>query len=119
MKKNSLALAFILLILTLLASSTLDICNSGFGQQVVNDLSMFQHDPARTGTKLWNFSIGAGISSSPADLNSMVYLGSWNYNVYPIGSETTPEATLNQAPTPRPALTLAQAPKPPVSIDMS
>ena len=52
---------------------------------------------ATTGAKLWNYTTGGGVDSSPAAVNGVVYVGSDDNNVYAIGNAT---AATSQATTP-------------------
>jgi outer membrane protein assembly factor BamB len=38
-----------------------------------------------TGAKLWSYTTGNYVQSSPAVINGMVYVGSFDGNVYPFG----------------------------------
>lgn len=45
---------------------------------------------ATTGAKLWNYTTGGAVESSPAVANGVVYVGSEDGNVYAIGSQAAP-----------------------------
>jgi outer membrane protein assembly factor BamB len=40
---------------------------------------------AKTGAKLWSYATGNSVSSSPAVVNSVVYVGSYDGKVYAFG----------------------------------
>ena len=54
---------------------------------------------ATTGAKLWNYTTGGGVDSSPAAVNGVVYVGSDDNNVYAIGNATaaTSQSMCSQA----------------------
>jgi PGF-CTERM protein len=56
---------------------------------------------AATGTKLWNYTTGFAVSSSPAVVNGVVYFGGSDGNLYAIGNAAaaTSQAATSQAAT--------------------
>jgi len=52
---------------------------------------------ATTGAKLWSFTTGSGVFSSPAVVNGVVYVGSVDGSVYAIGNAA---AATSQSATP-------------------
>jgi PGF-CTERM protein len=52
---------------------------------------------ATTGAKLWNYTTGGGVFSSPAVANGTVYVGGVDGNVYAIGNAA---AATSQSATP-------------------
>ena len=42
-----------------------------------------------TGIPIWSYTTGNGVESSPAVANGVVYVGSWDHNVYAFGSFLT------------------------------
>ena len=82
-----------------LSFSLLVSCNLGvYAAGAVGDpeWSMFRHDLAHTGTSpsaapntnstLWIYATGPGVGSSPAVADGRVYVGSYDNNVYCLGS---------------------------------
>jgi len=59
---------------------------------------------AKTGAKLWSYTTGGYVDSSPAVANGMVYVGSDDDNVYafglPDGDQSKPDAT-SKRPDPK------------------
>jgi outer membrane protein assembly factor BamB len=43
---------------------------------------------ASTGAKLWSYTTGSSVTSSPAVANGVVYVGSDDYNVYALNAKT-------------------------------
>jgi outer membrane protein assembly factor BamB len=61
---------------------------------------------ARTGAKLWQFTTGAEVTSSPAVSDGVVYIGSLDNNVYAFSDPINPP----QAPAPPDPATLRPNP---------
>jgi outer membrane protein assembly factor BamB len=61
-----------------------------------NDYNVYALN-ATSGAKVWSFTIGSAVLSSPAVVNGTVYVGSYNSNVYAIGNEA---AATSQGATP-------------------
>lgn len=62
---------------------------------------------------MWNYTVGAGISSCPAVSNGIVYVGSWDHGVYAFSGITaspSPSPSPSEEATASPAPTLSPLP---------
>ena len=104
-KKALLTIAFTSMFLLATVAGTLHIVNVGVADSVVNDWPMFHHDPAHSGSPdniaptahdlLWSFNTITGadpystvISSSPAVVGGVVYIGSDDGHIYALSSSS-------------------------------
>jgi eukaryotic-like serine/threonine-protein kinase len=104
-KKKIFTIVFLSTLLLSEAAGSIHIMNVGIADSVVNDWPMFQHDAAHSGSPdnvaptsydlLWSFntltagnSVPPVLSSSPAVVGDMVYVGSDDGNLYALNTST-------------------------------
>ena len=105
LKKRVAAMAFVSALLISAIAGTLNIVHIGVADSVVNDWPMFHYDATHSGSPdniaptthdlLWSFNtIASGsdptsiISSSPAIVGGVVYIGSDDGNLYALNAST-------------------------------
>jgi hypothetical protein len=91
---------------TVPAAAQYDTMQFRYNAQHTGDYSPVAGPVPSNGQLKWNYTTGSSVESSPAVANGVVYVGSYDNNVYAIGNESVSTQPLSpSAPRPSPPST--------------